>query len=182
MKLLLYKGLSLVSKAIQLQTRSDYSHAAAYLEQDVVLSNGDAFMKGTTWEAWHVGGPRRVDNLWLGGGQVRRLSNPWIDHDIKTEIEVWGFKPYLGFSDEIAIRYLESQVGKEYDFRNVFRFVSRKKPAYNRKLFCSEYFSTMSNQAGVKLLNLAPAQTAPCHLSWSPHLKYERTIRKGALR
>jgi len=82
---------------------------------------------------------------------------------------------------ELAIRYLESQVGKEYDFRNVFRFVSRMSASDNNKLFCSEYFSTMSNQAGLRLLNLAPAQTAPCHLSWSPHVMYERTIKRGRL-
>lgn len=181
-KLLLYKGLGTVSKAIRAQTRSDYSHAAAFMDDDYMLPNGEMFYRGSTWEAWHVGGERRWDNVWMGAGQVRRLSNPWIDHDLDTEIEVWRYKPGQAFDIEAAVRYLESQVGKEYDFRNVFRFVSRRDAADNNKLFCSEYFSNMSNKAGVRLLNLHPAHTAPCHLSWTPLMEYERTIRKGRLR
>lgn len=179
MKLLLYKGLGVISKAIRLQTRSEYSHAAAMLDKDIVV-DGVQYGRGTIWEAWHVGGPKRASNLWMGGGQVRRLSNPWIDHDLKTEIEVYTIDPPL--NDAVAIRYLESQVGKEYDFRNVVRFMTRKAASDNDKLFCSEYFSTMSTKAGTKLLNLAPAQTAPCHLKWSPFAYYERTMRNGSLK
>ncbi len=149
MKLLLYRGKGIISRSIRWQTRSKYSHAAIMLDD------------GTTYESWHKGG-------------VRKVSHPWEDHDPTTLIDVYSVDRPL---DTVAmLQYLESQLGKKYDFKSIGRFLTRRDAPANDKLFCSEYALEAFYEGGVELLCIEPSHCSPAHLAMSPLLQFERTI------
>ena len=143
MKVLGYRGIGLVSKAIRFQTRSDYSHVA------LETSTGEVF------EAWHIGG-------------VRKLRNFREGHHAGTEVDV--FTPILPIKESEAVEFLTTQVGKDYDFRSVFRFLSRRDAPEDGKWFCSELVMVVFNKFAVPLLNLSPWAASPRDVCISPIL------------
>jgi hypothetical protein len=154
---LFYRGKGLISKGIQWQTRSIYSHVAVRC-------------KGYVYEAWHTGGD------WPWSGRVRRLGHPLDGHDDRTPIDIYQLNNPSGFDIDAAESYLKSQLGKSYDFSSVFRFISRRKAPSNKKLFCSEYGMECALAGGKILLHMLPSEAAPAHLSISPELSYMETI------
>lgn len=149
MKLLMYRGKSLVSKAVKLQTRSPYSHAAVQ------------FSDGKIIEAWHTGGK------WPWEGTVRWIAHPWEGHSPNTPVDTYLLAE--SYEEDAAREYAELQTGKKYDFSSVFRFVSRRDAASNDKMFCSELAWEICNAGGLVLLHANPAHLAPGHLVMSPH-------------
>lgn len=154
---LFYRGVGFVSKAIRWQTRSIYSHVAIYC-------------RGSIYEAWHTGG----DHFW--SGSVRRIRHPLEGHDRRTPVDIYVLRNTLGFDIDKAEKYLKSQLGKGYDFKNVWRFLPRSAAADNSKLFCSEYGLESAAAGGKVLLHINPAEAAPAHLSISPEIMYHETI------
>lgn len=146
MKLLFYRGKSLISRAIRFQTRSPYSHVAVQVGQNEY------------YEAWHVGG-------------VRRLRYAMEGHSEGTPIDVYRVDG--SYVRERVLEYLRSQVGKKYDFMSVARFLSRRKAPHNDKLFCSEYVMQAFAYGGLDLLHGKPSEMSPRDLSISPLLFYE---------
>lgn len=148
MKILLYRGKSFVSKAIQLQTRSAYSHVAIQL--------GDYEI----YEAWHVGG-------------VRKLRYATEGHSDGTPIDIYRID-YIpdGAVDKIR-KFLQQQVGKKYDFKSVLRFITRRKVRADDRWFCSELVLAALEAGGIKLLNINYSEASPRDVSISPHLIYE---------
>jgi uncharacterized protein YycO len=151
MKVLLYRGKSCVSKAIQLQTRSPYSHVAI------------EFSDGKIIEAWHTGGK----HFW--SGTVRWIDSPWDGHDPATPIDVYLIDGLL--DEQAAQEYASLQIGKAYDFKAVFRFLSRRQsPHEDGKWFCSELCAEIFEHGGLPLLHGNSAHFNPRDISISPIL------------
>ena len=148
-RIALYRGTSIISRLIQWQTRSVYSHAAALLDDDSVI------------EAWHCGGVSHVPTL---------QSN----HTPDTPVDIFIVRSTLG-QQEIYERFLKRQVGEKYDFQAVFRFLSRVPASKNNKWFCSELVAAALNSAGLPpLARIYPAEVSPKLLSLSQKLKNSR--------
>ena len=151
MRVLLYRGRSIVSRGIQLQTRSKYSHVAVELDNGAVI------------EAWHKGG-------------VRLIKDPFEGHSDKTLIDVYrideGYKPHR------VERFLRSRIGRKYDFRSVFRFLTRIKAKDNDKWFCSELTIEAFRHGGLNLLKGNSGMLSPRDVSLSPNLTYIHTLEK----
>lgn len=138
----LYKGVSLLSKAIRAFTRTDYSHAAWIL--------GD----GTCIEAWHPGG-------------VRQEPCPFAGHTPGTLVDFYGV---MGLGAERARRvewFLKDRIGQKYDFGDVLRFVSRRRQSNAGRWFCSELVAAALESAGSTILRAKPHEIAPGHMAWS---------------
>jgi len=149
MEILLYCGIGTISKLIRWQTRSKWSHAAMLLDDGSVI------------EAW-VGGVKKSPS-------ISTLHNPG------TRVDVFDFK----LSDkEKCLSYLYSKVGARYDYRSIFRFLSRSsKNDPEESLFCSELIFNASLAGGLRLLDRIPARmVSPALIGLSPHLKYLRTM------
>jgi len=144
MRILAYRGLSVVSKAIRFQTRSPYSHVAMELDD------------GTVVEAWHKGG-------------VSHSSSFRALHTHRTPVDVFAIRP--PFDKEAAERFLLSQVGKGYDFASVFRFLTRRKAPANDKWFCSELVEAAMIEGQLRLLNGSPSEHSPRDTVMSPLLE-----------
>ena len=151
MKILLYKGKSLISKAIQFQTRSEYSHCALQLDDHFIV------------EAWHVGGVRGI--RYSGEG-----------HASGTVVDVYGIHPAAEYDADLVGTFIRKQLGKKYDFWSVGRFLSRRDAPANDKWFCSELVLAALAAGGLDLLHINHAEASPRDVSISPMLHYEKTI------
>lgn len=149
MKILAYRGKSLISKAIRFQTRSKYSHIAVMLDDGSVI------------EAWHKGG-------------VRKSPSFSTLHSPGTKVDV--FRIDADFDEATTNRFLHEQVGKKYDFKSVARFLSRRKTRHNNKYFCSELAEFALAFGGLLLLNGNPSEHSPRDTVLSPHLILEDQI------
>ena len=131
------------SALIRWQTRSRYSHAA--------LQRRDG----------------RIVEAWAGDGvRVKKLSD-WRGVDA-FEVPCMSTNRW-----DIALGWAQSQVGSRYDWRGVFRFVTRSEPCKDEKWFCSELVFQAFKQAGIDLLHrVQPARVSPGLLSYSPLLSY----------
>lgn len=149
MKILGYRGLSLVSKAIRWQTRSDYSHVAVWLDDESVI------------EAWHEGG-------------VRRIPYPEYGHTKGTPIDVFSIT--VPFNARVVEDFLFAQIGKKYDFRSIARFLTRRHDKLNDAWFCNELAEYAVRESSVYLLTGNPSERPPGVTLLSPLLKKESTI------
>jgi uncharacterized protein YycO len=141
-EVLLFRGRGFISGAIRWQTRSVYSHAALLTPEGRIV------------EAWQGAGVRVTDiEDWEG---IDRFVIP-------------SMTPEQG---RIAVNFALSQVGMEYDYWSVLRFVSRRSLPGNVKWFCSELVFAALRHAGVKLLDrIEPGEVSPGMLALSPLLK-----------
>ena len=143
MRILAYKGIGPISKAIRWQTRSPFSHVAMELND------------GTVVEAWHKGGVVHASDF-------RAMHTPGT--------QVVAYKILGGFDEVATEEFLLEQVGKKYDFQSVFRFVSRRKAPANDKWFCSELVEVGLLEGGLRLLNGPPSEHSPRDTVMSPVL------------
>lgn len=74
-----------------------------------------------------------------------------------------------GYHEEYTLAFLESQLGKPYDYLGVMRFLPRwKEGIFSERWFCSELFYI----AVPGLLERVPAvKVSPSMLSYSPRLR-----------
>jgi hypothetical protein len=152
--ILLYKGKSLISKAIKWQTFGPYSHAAWWLRD------------GTVIEAWHKGG-------------VSHNESPATLHTPGTEIDVFDFNGGSGIlAADLSEQFLLSQVGKKYDFAPVLRgFVFRVMRDNPNRWFCSELCHAAAVAGRLPLLARVPDwKIHPTLLSYSPRLIHIGTL------
>lgn len=140
-KILLFRGRGLISALIRWQTRSIYSHAAILLDD-----------KETIIEAWQ------------GKGVRKKFILDWsnVDH---FDVRGWDENDWRG-----VFRYLESKIGYKYDYKAIFRFISRRKMPANKKFFCSELVLSAALSIGKPLLNGNPSELSPRDLSLSTDL------------
>src|SRR5262245_16673912 len=122
----LHRGTSLVSRLIRWQTRSHYSHAS------IVLPDG------THYEARE------------GKGVLRHRSFTLTNSSEKVERFAVGLSE-IQFAKLAA--FLDSQVGKPYDWTMVARFITRRQASRSTagKWFCSELVFAALEAAGVSL-------------------------------
>lgn len=149
MHILGYQGKSLVSRAIRWQTRSPYSHVA--VEDD----------DGKVYEAWHKGGVRCVDHYKQG-------------HTKGTQVDQYALiKDY----DKAKVRsFLYSQVGKGYDFKSVFRFLTRRDVRLDDSWFCAEHVGAAFAEGGLLLQTCRFSYLTPRDICMSPHLSFVDTL------
>ena len=158
MKILQYRGHSLVSKAIRFQTRSIYSHSAIQFSDRKVI------------EAWHTGGKRP----WHGS--VRMIESPFDGHSRGTQIDVFSVDSRCDYDEAGIRRRAEEEIGKRYDFGAVARFLSRRDGQKNDKWFCSELVAFLTAHGGLHLLHAPPSKLSPRDIALSPVLFYETTL------
>lgn len=140
-RILLFRGRGFISAAIRWQTRSEYSHAAFLLPCGRVL------------EAWQ------------GAGVRIKWMRDW------EGVETFGVHGMTVGQWEKAINFAKAQIGKRYDYRGVFRFLSRRKVPVDDRWFCSELVARSLEVAGVKLFrDLDASEVAPGMIHRSPLL------------
>lgn len=150
MKILSYKGISITSKLIRWQTRSEYSHIAIELTSGRVV------------EAWRKG----VCN-------AKDFSENHTPGTVVDSFEIYGLTE---LQEKLAADFLYSQYGKKYDFKGVFRFLTRRDQPADDKWFCSELAMAAMQHAGIDLLLRIPAShTSPRDVVISPVLKFIET-------
>ena len=151
MKILGYRGTSITSHLIKLQTRSKYSHIGVMLQD------------GSVVEAWQGTGVRQIENAFTG-------------HADNTLIDVFSIN--ADFDEPATTKYLLEQIGKKYDYKSVWRFLSRRNAPDNESLFCSELAELALIAGGLRLLNGSASEHSPRDTLLSPILIFDTTIGK----
>lgn len=145
MKIFLVRGRGVVSRLIQFQTRSPYSHTALGLRD------------GSVVEAREFTGVRRLES------QKAFLS------DLKpgTVVEVYEV-PLV--DEDSAEAFVLSQVGMSYDYVAVARFLTRVPARENKKWFCSELVAATAFSGHTPLLRGDSQHMSPRDIALSPLL------------
>lgn len=169
MKILGYRGTSLISHAIRFQTRSIYSHIGMQLAD------------GSVVEAWADGLSLKEWRKWFLKGSVRQIENPFVKHADDTLIDVFRLTTnteYV-FNEQVATKYLLDQIGQYYDYSSAFRFLVHRKATNNEEKFCNELGELACIEGGIRLLLGNPSEHTPRDMLLSPYLVFEETIWKG---
>lgn len=149
MKILAYRGLSWISKAIRWQTRSKYSHIGIELNDGSVI------------EAWHIGG-------------VKRNKTFRTVHSKKTKVDV--FEITGQYDEKKVLEFLTMQIGHKYDFRSIVRFITRKSSHISPNWFCSELANEAFRKGGLDLLSrISSSHISPRDIGVSPMLRLIET-------
>jgi uncharacterized protein YycO len=149
-RILCYRGTSLLSKAIRAFNWGDYSHVAA-----LNTATGEII------EAWHPGGVRKVTLAKHG-------------HTPGTVVDVYRVEADL---DAAAFwQMLEGELGKGYDFKGILGFLARSRTQSDQAWFCSELVFSVAAHHGALLLNCPAFKVSPTLLSYSPLLVREKEI------
>jgi hypothetical protein len=154
-ELALYRGKSLVSRIIKWISWGIYSHAAIRLPDK----------GGIIYEAWEGVGVRKGISISDG-------------HTLGTRVDIYPVV-ITDYEYDIIVQSLESQIGKKYDFKGVFRFSPFLRMFFSKypsasehnKWFCSELVLWALGRAGVILLNDEPWKVSPSDIAKSPLLK-----------
>ena len=147
----LYKGTSMLSRAIRWQTDSDYSHASWLLPD------------GREIEAWKGRGVHV--NASLGDG-----------HTPGTVIDIFSLTQFSDMQRMQVQAFLDDQLGKPYDWKGVARFLSRGRRHSDRRWFCSELVAAACESAGSPLFNLPHWKIAPGLIAASPVVEHWETV------
>lgn len=155
MLIALHKGTSLVSRLIRWQTRSPYSHASLI------------FNDGTMVEAREGHGV-----LWHRSARVA-IGN--------TKVDLFELRRGASAKQRAAMtEFLKDQLGKDYDYLMVARFLSRRQESRKTrgKWFCSELVFAAIQKLGVNLFDRTePWEVSPGMLARSTLLrKVQRTL------
>jgi uncharacterized protein YycO len=146
MKLAFYRGKSIVSKLIRWKTRGVYSHVA------VMFDNG------------------KILEAWQGTDSVRWIDSLANGHRAGTLIDIYTVDAPI--DEERAFRFAESQIGKEYGYRTIAKFLTNTSGDDPDEWICSEIALAVAAAGGVPLLARVEAyKVSPVTLSWSPFLK-----------
>lgn len=151
-----YRGISMLSRAIQWQTWSKYSHIA-----EIDRKTGEVV------EAWQSGG-------------VRHLPSYHDGHTKGTVIELFEVE---GASYDLERRVFErmlTQAGKGYDFTGIWGFLRRSDRENAERWFCSELDFWAWREEGIELLRrVLPCQVSPGLEVRSPLLRYVGFLTVG---
>ncbi len=142
-------GTGAVSKAIQWQQRCECSHIS-------IVDNDDRLIEAREWR-----------------GVVAERSLAEARKDTRVDVLFVLVTPEM---HREALSWARTQLGKQYDYAAILRFVTRKQSERtdNGKWFCSEYAFVASQKAGVTLLKrVDPVNVSPGHFILSPYLTEE---------
>lgn len=149
-----YKGTSWVSRLIRWRDWSPYSHIS-WIEPD-----------GTEYES-----------CWPNG--VQRMPKWGMNHTPGTEIDCFDV-PLNEVEHAGLIDFLDSHVGKGYDFAAIFGFAARLPVQDKDKLFCSEYIFAAFQSIRISLLARVSAwKVPPAYFPLSPLLRPAGTMVVG---
>lgn len=163
--ILLYRGTSWVSKCIRFFNWSKYSHVSWTFSE---AENGYLQPDRREWESWTSNGVVSVEAI----GR---------NHTNGTRVDLFDLERPLTMEESAALRaFLDSQVGKGYDWRGAFHFLTRSGSNNTERWFCSEYVFSGLQEAGREILENIPAyQVYPGMLSYSPEVRYVGYIIVG---
>jgi hypothetical protein len=157
----LYSGHSPPSLVVRGFTGSRFSHVSIVVEST-----------GVTYEAWHNGGDSK---RLIFTGQFRKVRHPWSQHRQGTPVKFLRHRGMNRLAAETIIAKCEdwSRRKVEYDYLNVFRFLTRRdrEVTGEEKLFCSEAAAIAHNCAGLRILRAHPSLIAPHHIDWSTEME-----------
>jgi uncharacterized protein YycO len=145
LKVLLFSGhVSVISKAIEWETRSKYCHAAILLRDNSLIES-------------------------IEGVGVRQLS-PWTGPQEGESVD--HFTVTIPFDEDKIESFLRAQVGKPYATKNILGFLAKEsKDLDPGKFFCSELVFAAIQAGGVDLLSrVQPYEVSPGILALSPLL------------
>lgn len=145
-----YRGISTISSAVRFQTRSVWSHSALYN-----LDTGEVAEALANKNAWTIS--KSLSENHTPGTVVDLFTVPGLDED-GAWVEALSYE------------------GIPYDYRAIWRFISRRPFADNGRLFCSEGVSMICDHNGVRLQNKPHWEMAPEHVGISPLLKPYQTV------
>lgn len=133
----LFCGTSLISRMIRWHTRGLWSHAAVVID-GVVYEAREG--RGVIKRRWGTSG--YPDKAWT----------------LRTPVEALSLEQV-----EAMKNWLDAQMGSPYDYRQVFRFVTRLgfHPSTAGKWFCSELVYEAFKQVGVELFSNVEAYEVP---------------------
>lgn len=151
-KILQYRGISVISRMIRWQTRSVYSHSAIMTPVGSVI------------EAWHKGGVQEVEN-------ISSL------HTSGTIVDVYEFSAMYGVDETSMLQFAREQLGCGYDFAAILRFLSRRSYTQNNRWFCSELVAKAAERGGCPIVNLPAHQISPRDVAASPVLTKVDTFK-----
>lgn len=170
LQLAAYQGKSLFpSRMIRWQTDSVYSHIAVLFTEKLTVRTSGRFV---FFE------PGNVIEAWKGG--VRKTESLSAAHEPGTPVDLFSFKTPLRPAEELAAaQFLCAQLGRDYDYRAIFRFLTREpmEKSDKTKWFCSELAFQMSVLITRPLLERVEAwRIRPCDVPRSPLLKFESSL------
>lgn len=140
-KVLLFKGGDPISWLVKFQTRSIYSHAAILIP----------------------GTMQCIESYPGVGVRIRTITSA-------DSIDFFDVKGMTEEQWKTAIDYAMKQIGKGYDWRGVFRFVSGVPAKENNKFFCSEFVFKVIEVSGIQMLNrISAADVSPGMIGISPY-------------
>jgi uncharacterized protein YycO len=175
MKVALYQGTSTLSRTIRFITRSPYSHAAFVFDEQTSQVARHVHFRGAYPFSYIDDGS--VVEAWSSG--VRNVSSISVCHDPCTMVHLFDFDPLLTPEEEKwMLLALSSEIGWPYDWKGVFRFITRRPGNLDRAWFCSELVFHVSSAAGRRLLNNTQAwEVPPDWLARVPGLRLAQTLR-----
>lgn len=171
----------MVGRLIRWQTRSEYSHAALVFSRELlshiddlaplqkqfeggVEVNHELTHKLVTIEAREFRGVRLTE------GVVKAIG---------ANVDLFSVRG-LGLDHLVlAWEFAKAQLGKDYDYTMVARFISRRQESRSTsdKWFCSELAFAAIRKAGIELLRgTEPWEVSPGLLARSPLLTLEKKI------
>jgi hypothetical protein len=174
MQIAAYRGVAEVSRLIQWETRSPYSHIAVWFP---------AAQAEPELNAEAAEGAQRVAELYeaIDAGWVR-AGTLGENHDRGTEVDLFDFTaPLTAVEEAAALTVARRMVGARYDYKMVcagFPLRFNQEPHGSRnKLFCSEGAFIVAAAGGRELLErIQPWQVSPRDVVISPLLKWVRTV------
>lgn len=173
-RIALYQGVSVISRAIRWQTRSVYSHAAVVFDFDIQMTAPPQYGRAKIVNI-HAG---NVIEAWRGG--VRLSASLSANHTPKTRVDLFTFKEPLKQSEALAItHFLVSQLGKPYDYVSILRFLTRTRDNEFDcdRWFCSELAFQAFAVGGRRLLARTPAwKVPPAWIAMSTLIKPDSSI------
>jgi hypothetical protein len=143
-RVLLFTGGDPIAAVVKWQSRSHYSHAALLIP-------------GTN---------RVIESYPFNGVRERELTAK--DWERIHAYEVAGMTPLQW---EGAVQFCTSQLGMPYDWRSVFKFMTRTPAKENGKWFCSELVFKAIEKHHLRLLQMSAEYVNPGHLGASPYLR-----------
>lgn len=142
--ILLYRGADSVSKLIQWQTRSPYSHAA------LLLPDGETI----------------IESQYPTGVGIRPVNAA-----DRLEADVFAVADMTAGKWAKAVDFAMDELDEPYDYQSIFRFITRTKRSIDRRWFCSELVFAALQAAGIGLLHRIESwAVAPGHLALSPKI------------
>jgi uncharacterized protein YycO len=140
----LHSGKGFISKLIQFQTWSRYSHASLELY-------------GIVYEAKEFIGTRRF---------VPKYNSDDVTKVLAVQL--------TNFQARVMEQFLHNQMGSKYDYAQIVRILARQmqRKSSATRWFCSELVYAAFDAVGIALLReINPCQVTPQHLSLIPDLR-----------